>query len=297
MDLAELKTEQRNPNSIHIDTVTTEQLVQIINEEDQKVAPAIAEHIQAIADALNAASERYNRGGRLIYIGAGTSGRLGVLDAAELVPTYSVSADRAFGLIAGGNGAMFRAVEGAEDDLKLAEKDLTQVKLDADDIVVGIAASGRTPYVIGGLQYSQKVGALTIAVSCNEHSQIGEVAEYAIDVPVGPEVITGSTRMKAGTAQKMILNILSTGIMIKNGKVYQNLMINVQATNAKLKARGLQIISDATGCNLSQAQAVLDAAGGQVNVAILMQLSGVDAETAKTQIIANGGLLANSITE
>ena len=255
MNIKDLTTEQRNPNSLHIDSATPLEIVKIINQEDKKIADAVGTQDKEIAKAIEYASKRYREGGRLIYVGAGTSGRLGILDAVELVPTYRTNPERAIGLIAGGQSAMFRAVEGAEDDPKLGEKDLKDLKLNEKDIVIGLAASGRTPYVIGCLKYANQV-------------------------KVGPEVITGSTRMKAGTAQKMILNMISTGVMIKQGKVYENVMVDVMPTNSKLVDRACRIIEVATGVSESVASDTLAKADMNVAVAITMLKTGVDKEKA-----------------
>ena len=274
MKLKQLITEARNPASTHIDTMSTFNMVKIINAEDQKVAQAVAKQNESIALAIDQAAEKFAVGGRLIYIGAGTSGRLGVLDATELVPTYGIEPERAVGLIAGGKEALFTAVEGAEDSMILGINDLQKIKLTQDDIVIGIAASGRTPYVVGGLKYARKSHALTIAIACVPKSVIGQNADIAIEAVVGPEVITGSTRMKAGTAQKMILNTISTGIMIKQGKVYQNVMIDVQPTNEKLIDRASRIISETTAISLKEAQTYLRLADNNVAVAIVMAKTG-----------------------
>lgn len=295
MEIENLDTERQNPNSMSIDRVPTRELVTIINNEDKKVAECIAEKLDLIAKAIDLASEKYKKGGRLIYMGAGTSGRLGILDAAELIPTYNISPERAFGLIAGGNSAIFRAVEGAEDNKELAIADLENVNVSEKDIVIGIAASGRTPYVISGLDFAKGKGALTIAVTCNHNSEMSQIAQVGIDVPVGPEVVTGSTRMKAGSAQKMILNMLSTGIMIKTGKVYKNLMINVQATNEKLVNRGIRIVADAAHISHEAAEKVFEAAGYKVNVAIVMLKKEVSAQEAEKLIQENDGALSNFI--
>lgn len=295
MEIENLDTEQRNQNSLAIDRVSTKEMLAIINEEDQKVARFIAEKMDLIAEAVDQAAEKYRQGGRLIYIGAGTSGRLGFLDAVELVPTYGVAPSRAIGLIAGGNQAFVKAVEGAEDSQELAVTDLQEITLTEQDIVIGLAASGRTPYVVGGLNYANELGALTIAISCNQGSEIGQIAKIGIDVPVGPEVVTGSTRMKAGTAQKMIVNMLSTGIMIKLGYVYQNLMINVQTTNIKLVDRGIRIISDATGVSYDIAADAMRAADNEVSTAIVMLAKDVSVKTARELIAANDGALAKII--
>lgn len=274
MKLKQLITEARNPASTHIDTMSTINMVKTINAEDQKVAQAVAKQNETIALAIDQAAEKFADGGRLIYIGAGTSGRLGVLDATELVPTYGIEPKRAVGLIAGGKEALFTAVEGAEDSMTLGINDLQKIKLTADDIVIGIAASGRTPYVVGGLKYAKRSHALTIAIACVSKSVIGQNADIAIEAVVGPEVITGSTRMKAGTAQKMILNMISTGVMIKQGKVYQNVMIDVQPTNDKLIDRASRIISETTAITLKEAQTYLRLAGNNVAVAIVMAKTG-----------------------
>lgn len=274
MKLKQLITEARNPASTHIDTMSTFNMVKIINAEDQKVAQAVAKQNESIALAIDQAAEKFAVGGRLIYIGAGTSGRLGVLDATELVPTYGIEPERAVGLIAGGKEALFTAVEGAEDSMTLGINDLQKIKLTADDIVIGVAASGRTPYVVGGLKYARRSHALTIAIACVSKSVIGQNADIAIEAVVGPEVITGSTRMKAGTAQKMILNTISTGIMIKQGKVYQNVMIDVQPTNDKLIDRASRIISETAAISLKEAQTYLRLADNNVAVAIVMAKTG-----------------------
>ena len=280
MEIKNLETEARNPATTHIDTMSTSDMVKTINAEDQKVALAVAGESDQIAKAIDQASTRYSAGGRLIYIGAGTSGRLGVLDAAELVPTYGIKPERAIGLIAGGKKAMFAAVEGAEDSASLGEADLKNLKLTANDIVIGLAASGRTPYVIVGLKYAAKVQALTIAVACVPNSVIGQIAEIAINAVVGPEVITGSTRMKAGTAQKMILNMISTGVMIRQGKVYQNVMVDVQPTNDKLVDRACRIISETAEIPTAKALSFLKKADNDVALAIVM------AKTGKSKIVA-----------
>ena len=275
MSLENLTTEQRNKNTMHIDSMSTLDMVKTINEEDKKVAEAVGTQDEEIAQAIDIGSARYQQGGRLIYIGAGTSGRLGVLDAAELVPTYGIKPERAIGLIAGGKGAMYVAVEGAEDDPKLAAEDLKKLDLSEKDVVIGLAASGRTPYVIGGLDYAQKVGAATIAIACVKHSLIGQHANIAIEAVTGAEVITGSTRMKAGTAQKMILNMISTGIMIRQGKVYQNVMIDVLPTNEKLVERAERIIQTTTNVSLEKAAKILRDADKDVVLAIVMAKTGL----------------------
>ena len=234
---AELTTEKINPATAHIDKCTTLEMVKLINDEDKKIAAAVEKTLPEIARAVDAIAESFSRGGRLFYIGAGTSGRLGVLDASECPPTFGVSPEMVQGLIAGGAGALIRAVEGAEDSLTLAEKDLTEKNFCAADILVGITASGRTPYVLGGINFAKRIGAITVGVSCVENSALAKVVDIAITPVTGAEALTGSTRMKAGTATKMVLNMLTTAAMIKIGKVRGNLMVCVQATNEKLRDR------------------------------------------------------------
>lgn len=270
MEIKNLTTEQRNPASMHIDTVSTVEMVKIMNEEDQKVALAVGNQDEQIARAIDEAANRYKKDGRLIYLGAGTSGRLGVLDAAELVPTYGIKPERAIGLIAGGPGAMYKAVEGAEDDTNLGVEDLKDLNLNSQDIVLGLAASGRTPYVIGGLEYANQIGAFTISIACVKDSEIGKHAKVAIEAVVGPEIVTGSTRMKSGTAQKMILNMISTGVMIRQGKVFENVMIDVMPTNSKLVDRASRIISAVTDATQEEALQTLKKAENNVPLAITM---------------------------
>ena len=295
--ISELQTEQRNPRTMHIDAMDTLDMVRTINEEDVGVADAVAKVTPAIARAVDDAAARYQRGGRLVYCGAGTSGRLGVLDASELVPTYGVKPERAVGLIAGGQSAMFSAVEGAEDDANLGAADLQRLQLTADDVVIGLAASGRTPYVLGALNYANTIGSLTVAVACVPNSEIGQKATIAIDAVVGPEVVTGSTRMKAGTAQKMILNTLSTGVMIKVGKVYQNLMVDVLPTNQKLVDRSKRIIAETAQVDATVAKAAFAAADGHVPVAIVIAKTGDDVAAAKQRLAAAGGSINRVFTE
>lgn len=270
MEIKNLTTEQRNPASMHIDTVSTVEMVKIMNEEDQKVALAVGNQDEQIARAIDEAANCYKKDGRLIYLGAGTSGRLGVLDAAELVPTYGIKPERAIGLIAGGPGAMYKAVEGAEDDTNLGAEDLKDLNLNSQDIVLGLAASGRTPYVIGGLEYANQIGAFTISIACVKDSEIGKHAKVAIEAVVGPEIVTGSTRMKSGTAQKMILNMISTGVMIRQGKVFENVMIDVMPTNSKLVDRASRIISAVTDATQEEALQTLKKAENNVPLAITM---------------------------
>lgn len=287
MEISHLATEKQNDKTTRIDRMTTLELVQTINDEDKKVAHAVEKVLADIAKVIDLGAERFQRGGRLIYIGAGTSGRLGALDAIELTPTYSVPPTRAFGLLAGGKEAMFAAVEGAEDSEELAVADLEAIQLQESDVVIAIAASGRTPYTLSALNYGNFIGALTISVTCTEKNPMSETAQIGIAPIVGPEVITGSTRMKAGTAQKMVLNMLSTGIMVKTGKVYQNLMINVQATNSKLIERSICILMQALSIERDEAAKLFESAGNKVNVAIVMHEYKLSAEEAQVFLASN----------
>lgn len=292
MNLEGLTTEARNEATKKIDQVSTLEMVTLINQEDQKVAQAIEKVLPQIAAAIDAAAERFKKGGRLIYCGAGTSGRLGALDAIELTHTYSVSPERAFGILAGGEKAMYQAIEGAEDSKELAIEDLTQHQLTARDVVIAIAASGRTPYAVSAIEYGKKVGALTISVTCNNQSPMNQLAEIGIAPIVGPEVITGSTRMKAGSAQKMVLNMFSTGIMVKVGNIYQNLMVNVQPTNEKLIQRATNIIKEAAEIEESQAKEYLEAAQLEVAPAIVMAKAHVDFQKAKQLLAEHDGRIS-----
>ncbi|MGL5652762.1 MAG: N-acetylmuramic acid 6-phosphate etherase [Paraclostridium sp.] len=295
LNLAKLTTESRNQNTLNIDKVSTLEMVKMINEEDKKVANAIEKELPQIAKAIDGIVERMQKGGRLIYIGAGTSGRLGILDASECPPTYGVSEELVQGLIAGGQEAIFRAKEGAEDSKELAVLDLKDKDLNENDIVVGIAASGRTPYVIGGLEYANKVGALTVSVTCNADSLVAKEAKIAISPVVGPEVVTGSTRLKSGTAQKLVLNMLSTGSMIKMGKVYGNLMVDVKATNEKLVERSKKIVCEATGVSFKEAETILTETDFDVKLSIFMILSNLEKEEAKVILVKNNGYIAKAL--
>jgi len=291
VEINQLTTEKRNPNTMHLDQMSVGQVLEEMNKEDRKVPEVIAEALGQIEAAVETIIQSFNAGGRLIYFGAGTSGRLGVLDAAECVPTFGVSPDLVVGLIAGGDKAMVEAVEGAEDSLTLAEEDFKKLKLNANDTVVGIAASGRTPYVIGGLQYAQSIGAKTVSIACNKEAKISGYAQIPIEVDCGPEILTGSTRLKAGTAQKLILNMLSTVSMIGIGKVYQNLMVDVQATNEKLEERSKRIIMAATECSYEEATSYFEAANHNVKVAIVMILTNLDATESSRKINAANGFV------
>ncbi|WP_448667538.1 N-acetylmuramic acid 6-phosphate etherase [Aerococcus viridans] len=291
VEINQLTTEKRNPNTMHLDQMSVGQVLELMNKEDQQVPEAIAEALGQIEAAVEMIIQSLKAGGRLIYFGAGTSGRLGILDAAECVPTFGVSPDLVVGLIAGGDKAMVEAVEGAEDSLTLAEEDFKKLNLNANDTVVGIAASGRTPYVIGGLKYAQSVGAKTVSIACNKEAKISGYAQIPIEVDCGPEILTGSTRLKAGTAQKLILNMLSTVSMIGIGKVYQNLMVDVQATNEKLEERSKRIIMAATECTYEDAASYFEAANQNVKVAIVMILTNLDATEASQKINAANGFV------
>lgn len=285
--MAQMTTELRNQNTLAIDQLDGAGIAALINQEDHSVAEAVSTQTEAIGKAIEAIAERFQAGGRIIYMGAGTSGRLGALDAIELTPTYSVPATRAFGLLAGGQRAMYEAVEGAEDSKELAITDLKDHELTAGDTVIAIAASGRTPYAIGGLEYANEVGALTVSVTCTAANKMSEIAQIAINPVVGPEVITGSTRMKAGSAQKMVLNTISTGVMVKSGYVYSNLMINVQPTNEKLIHRSTGILQQILDIPEEDAAALLKAANNQVAAAIVMHKLGLSREAAEAELKAH----------
>lgn len=280
-------TEQPNPATANLDRMSTTELIKVINQEDQKVAGLIHQEIHAIAAAVDLISQQLSKGGRLIYIGAGTSGRLGVLDAAECPPTYGVSNEMVQACIAGGNRAMFSSIEGAEDNMDAGKQDLIKRHIDKNDVVCGIAASGSTPYVIGALAYAQSLNIPTIGITMNPDAKLLDYADYPIVVPVGPEVVMGSTRMKAGTAQKMILNILSTAAMVKLGKVYGNLMVDLQASNKKLRSRAKRIVMLATHCDTETAEKILIETDYQVKLAIVMLLANVDIKMAK-RLLTNG---------
>jgi N-acetylmuramic acid 6-phosphate etherase len=295
MDLSTLTTETRNPKTMHLDTLSVAEFAQVMNAEDQTVAASVNQALPAITAAITAITAQFNKGGRLFYTGAGTSGRLGVLDAAECVPTFGTDPEMVQGLIAGGMSAMTVAVEGAEDDADLGAQDLRDHHLTANDTVVGIAASGRTPYVIGGLDYARSVGAVTVSLACNANAAISKHADIQIEVPVGPEVLTGSTRLKAGTAQKLVLNMLSTGAMVGLGKVYKNLMVDVKATNEKLVERAKRIIQQATDCDAATAAKNFEAAAHDVKLAIVMTLTGDTAVIAKQRLDDAKGFIAKAI--
>ncbi|WP_412518562.1 N-acetylmuramic acid 6-phosphate etherase [Staphylococcus simulans] len=291
MDIHKMTTEQRNEKTMHLDELSTKDFVTLMNQEDQTVAQAIARENASIARVIDTVIEGFKQGGRLIYMGAGTSGRLGVLDAAECVPTFGVTHDDVIGLIAGGAKAMTQAVEGAEDSKSLGEQDLKAIHLNEADTVIGLAASGRTPYVIGGLEYAKAIGANTAAVACNKDTAIGAVADIAIEVEVGPEVLTGSTRLKSGTAQKLVLNMISTGAMIGIGKVYENLMVDVQPTNEKLRRRAINMISEVVQTTEAESQQLFHDSHGHVKAAIVMGLHDISYEEAVERLEEADGFI------
>lgn len=295
MNLNGMTTERRNPRTMQLDMMSELEIVTAMNDEDARVPLAIAKKLPEIAQAARWAVEAFEQGGRLFYMGAGTSGRLGVLDAAECPPTFGVDPGMVVGLIAGGEEAFIKAVEGAEDSVQLAEDDLRSHNLTSKDFVVGIAASGRTPYVLGGLAYAKSVGCRTAAIACNPGSAVGKAADLAIEVEVGPEVLTGSTRLKSGTAQKLILNMISTTSMVRTGKAYQNLMVDVMQTNEKLHTRAENIVMDATGVERAEARAAIDAAGGSVKCAITMLLANCTAAEAQSRLDAANGHVRTAI--
>jgi N-acetylmuramic acid 6-phosphate etherase len=291
MNLGSLVSESRNPATMNLDEMTTLEMVATFNQEDSKVPEAIHAVLPEVAQAVDMAAASFKAGGRLIYLGAGTSGRLGVLDASECPPTFGVPHGLVVGLIAGGPGALLKAVEGAEDSQELGVTDLKNLQITPADTVVGLAASGRTPYVIGALRYARELGCATVAISCNPDSPIAHEAQVAISPVVGPEALTGSTRLKSGTAQKLVLNMISTGAMVKIGKVYQNLMVDVKATNVKLVDRACRIVVEATGAARSDAEAALSQTDFEVKPAILMILANISAQEAIQRLTAHHGFL------
>lgn len=292
VELQKIATEQRNPNTMNIDTLSTLDMVKLINQEDHRVADAVGEVTDKIAQAVDVIAEKLAAGGRLIYCGAGTSGRLGILDAVECPPTYSTDPETVQALMAGGYGAIFKAVEGAEDSKELGVQDMQNIHFGPKDVLVGIAASGRTPYVRGCMEYAKRLGAPTVAVTCCPGSELDQFADIGIAPAPGPEVVTGSTRMKSGTAQKMVLNILSTGAMIKLGKVYGNLMVDVKPSNEKLIRRCVTIVCSAAECTEAEATKALEECDYRPKVAIVMVLRGVDAETACAMLQKAEGRIA-----
>jgi N-acetylmuramic acid 6-phosphate etherase len=293
--LENLLTEQRNPASERLDALPTEEILRVINSEDRKVAEAVAREIPAIAKAADAIAEALRRGGRLFYIGAGTSGRLGVLDAAECPPTFNVPPELVQGIIAGGERALARATEASEDDPATGARDLRERGFTLNDVLVGLAASGRTPYVLGAIAHARGLGALTIGISCTPHSELSRAVDIPIEPLPGPEIIAGSTRMKAGTATKLILNMLSTAAMIRLGHVFGNLMVNVQPKNQKLIDRARRIIAEAAGVEPTRAAELLEEAGGSVKRAILMARLGIGFEEAEARLKACGGRVSEAL--
>lgn len=289
--LSTLITEQRNPNSMHVDSLSALEIVQLMNEEDKQVPLAIEKCLPQIAQAVERIVAAFQQGGRLVYIGAGTSGRLGVLDASECPPTFGVSPEMVKGIIAGGERALRHPIEGAEDSKEQAVVDLQTIQFSSKDVLVGIAASGRTPYVVGALEYAKSLGSATVSIASNPNSAMANIVDIAIDTVVGPEVLTGSSRLKSGTAQKLVLNMLTTASMILMGKCYQNLMVDVQASNEKLKARAIRIVMQATDCDKALAEETLKQADQNAKLAIMMILSGLDRAQAEALLEKHHGKL------
>ena len=289
--LSTLITEQRNPNSMHVDSLSALEIVQLMNKEDKQVPLAIEKCLPQIAQAVECIVAAFQQGGRLVYIGAGTSGRLGVLDASECPPTFGVSPEMVKGIIAGGERALRHPIEGAEDSKEQAVVDLQTIQFSSKDVLVGIAASGRTPYVIGALEYAKSLGSVTVSITSNPNSAMANIVDIAIDTVVGPEVLTGSSRLKSGTAQKLVLNMLTTASMILMGKCYQNLMVDVQASNEKLKARAIHIVMQATDCDKALAEETLKQADQNAKLAIMMILSGLDRAQAEALLEKHQGKL------
>lgn len=297
IDLRGMMTESRNPESMNLDEMTALEIVTVMNSEDMKVPQAIKSQLPMIAQAVDCCVSGIKEGGRIIYIGAGTSGRLGIVDASECPPTFGVSHDLVVGLMAGGMRAMSHAVEGAEDSRELCVEDLKKLDLRKSDTVVGLAASGRTPYVLGGLEYANSIGCRTVSIACNTVSAIGKVAKVKIEVPVGPEVLTGSTRLKAGTAQKLVLNMITTATMVRLGKCYQNLMVDMVQSNAKLKIRAQNMVMDATGVDRDEAIEILEKAQGSVKTAIVMILASCSCEEALNRLSASEGHVRQAVMQ
>ena len=289
--LSTLITEQRNPNSMQVDSLSALEIVQLMNQEDKQVPLAIEKCLPQIAQAVECIVAAFQQGGRLVYIGAGTSGRLGVLDASECPPTFGVSPEMVKGIIAGGERALRHPIEGAEDSKAQAVVDLQTIQFSSKDVLVGIAASGRTPYVIGALEYAKSLGSVTVSIASNPNSAMANIVDIAIDTVVGAEVLTGSSRLKSGTAQKLVLNMLTTASMILMGKCYQNLMVDVQASNEKLKARAIRIVMQATDCDKALAEETLKKADQNAKLAIMMILSGLDRVQAEALLEKHQGKL------
>ncbi|MDR0923637.1 MAG: N-acetylmuramic acid 6-phosphate etherase [Hungatella sp.] len=297
IDLSNMVTEARNPKTMNLDEMPPLDLIRIMNEEDEKVIQAVKTQVEKIARIVEWCTRSLEGAGRLIYMGAGTSGRMGLLDAAECPPTFGVEPEKVVGLIAGGKSAFIKAVEGAEDSEALGEEDLRSIHLTADDVVIGIAASGRTPYVLGGLRYAGKTGCRTAAIVCNTGSAMAETAEITVELVVGPEILTGSTRLKAGTAEKMVCNMISTASMVGTGKAYQNLMVDVVQTNTKLIKRAENIVMEATGCSRNEAQEALACTDGHAKTAIVSILSGCRAQEAREKLAKAHGHVRYAIEQ
>ncbi len=295
INLRGMMTESRNSASMNLDEMTPLEIVTVMNSEDAKVPEAIKSQLPMIAQAVTFCADGIRKGGRIIYIGAGTSGRLGIVDASECPPTFGVPFDMVIGLMAGGKEAMYKAVEGAEDSKELCVSDLKGLNLSSNDTVVGLAASGRTPYVIGGLEYANSLGCNTVSIACNNDSAIGKVAKVKIEVLVGPEVLTGSTRLKSGTAQKLVLNMITTATMVTLGKCYQNLMVDLVQSNSKLKVRAQNIVMDATGVTREEAIEVLEKANDRVKTAIVMILSDCSCEEALERLSKADGHVRQAV--
>ncbi|OOH87300.1 N-acetylmuramic acid 6-phosphate etherase [Pasteurellaceae bacterium 15-036681] len=293
--LTQLITEARNPNSMNIDSLSALEIVQVMNNEDKQVALAVEKCLPQIAQAVEKIVAAFQQGARLVYIGAGTSGRLGVLDASECPPTFGVSPEMVKGLIAGGERALRHPIEGAEDNKQAGVEDLQAINFSEKDVLVGIAASGRTPYVIGALEYAKQLGATTVSIASNPNSAMSQITDIVIDTVVGAEVLTGSSRLKSGTAQKLVLNMLTTASMILMGKCYQNLMVDVQASNQKLVARAIRIVMQATECSKEQAEQTLAVANNNAKLAIMMILGNLDKESAETLLANNQGKLQKAL--
>jgi len=296
-ELKQISTENQNQETLDIDLLDAKGILEKINREDQKVADVVKKIIPNIAEAVEEIVNAFANGGRLIYIGAGTSGRLGILDAVECPPTFSVSDKQVIGIIAGGNKAVHKAVEGAEDNESFAIDDLKGVKLSAKDILVGIAASGRTPYVISAMKYGQSIGATVVGISCSHNENFSQANDINLCAVVGAEALTGSTRMKSGTAQKLILNMISTASMIRSGKSYRNLMIDVNASNEKLYARAVRIVMQATDCDYGCAKQALEQSENNAKLATLMILTGLDLEQSRDCLADNNGFLRKAVEQ
>lgn len=293
-DEMQRSTEQRNQHSMNLDQMNVKQILQLMNDEDRKPALAVKQALPQIERAVHAIVHAVSNGGRLFYIGAGTSGRLGVLDASECPPTFGVDPELVQGIIAGGEAALTRSIENAEDDAEAGERE-AEARFTAKDAVVGLAASGATPYVIGAMRKAKEIGAVTASISCNVNTPLSQAVDYPIELDTGPEVLTGSTRLKAGTAQKMVLNMISTALMVRLGKVYENLMVDVQASNTKLKKRVERIISAATGVSIDRARQLAQQAGGNAKLAIVMELTSLPKEEAAALLEQSGGFVRKAL--